>query len=433
MKRFSWRLGYYLDCFLEGDQWWGILRLICAVATILCVAIVGRSLEPVDATEWANFWQDFIPQMKSIPTGLLALMLSFFKAKALRHWIMPVSAIAFAIAAGTLYVQDIFEFKSFRLAFRYVFASMFGLWYPSLTIRNGQKVGAPDKPNTLDKIGGPGYLDIKLGNAVLLERGAGPTQVLGGGRFFARRFESIREIVNLREMHRKKDVEATTRDGIEMTFRDVEAAFRIDTGKQQDRTNVIPYPFSVQAVRVAVYDRSVGKEGGPGDWADAVMGAIGGEIRKWVATQHLDRMTAPPDEDPRNAIRKILFGGEFRKKLKHMGAELVWVNIGHLDTPPKVDEQRIDNWQSFWQSQEVVTDAHGEALRIDYEQLGRSEGQAEMLLAISRVLNSLGRTALLNEQIADLMLLRMGQVLEAMTAQPGLSEEKQYSSDARST
>lgn len=424
MKYLPWRLRYYFSLFIEADQSWAFVRLITALVTVFCFILIGRHLESVNADDWAKAIRDFFPRLNFISVSLMVYPLSYFKLAVLRHWIAPVSAIAFAIVAGTLYVQDIFEFKSFRQAWRYMVAALFGYNYPSLTVRNGQKeTKSEDAPNPLDQIGGPGYLDIKLGNAVLLERGAGPTQVLGAGRHFLRRFESVRDILDLREFYRKKDeVETATKDGIKIVVRNVEATFRLSTGKKQ-RTEIDPYPFSVQAARAAVYDRAVNNKGELSDWANGVIGAISGRVSGWVASQRLDRLTAPTEEDPRAAIRKTLHAKEVRGQLKNMGAEPIWVNIGHLDTPDEVDSQRAATWQAFWQSQDNVTRAQGEALRVAYEELGRAEGQADMLQAIASALEDTPPD-LLNERITELMLLRIARVLEAMTVEPGLSELK---------
>lgn len=424
MRFVPWRLRALLSYFLDADEGWAIVRLFMTIVVVWCFVIVGRHLEPVNAEGWASGWQTTFPRLKIIPPWLLAYVLSYFKLQAMRHWIVPMSAVALAIAAGMLYVQDIFEFHSFRQVLKYMVASLFGLGYPSLIIRNGQRDLKPDDPpNTIDRIGGPGYLDVKLGNAVVLERGAGPTQVVGAGKHFLRRFEAIREILDLREMYRRsKEVDANTKDGIAITVRDVESTFRLHLGKKQ-RSEVDPYPFSVWAARVATYDRSVQKNSQLKDWGDGVLGAITGQIGGWVAHQRLDRLTAPTEEEPRVAIRKEFQTTKARSKLKDMGAELIWVNIGHLDTPKEIDDQRAETWQSFWQRQDTVTLAQGRAMGVAYEELGRSEGQADMLQAIASALES-APPEMLDERLAEMILLRIARVLEVMTAEPGLADPR---------
>jgi hypothetical protein len=428
----KWRLQYYFSYFIDADEAWGLVRLLTALAVILCFVFIGHNLEPaeaIDASSWATSLQTTFPPLNNIPHWLLAYCLSYLKPAALRHWIAPASAVTFAIAAGMLYVQDIFELQSFRLACRYMIASLFGICYPSLTIRNGQKDLKRDDPlNPIDQIGGPGYLNVKLGNAVLLERGAGPTRVVGSGRHFLRRFESIREILDLREMYRHtQEIEAYTKDGIGISIRDVESTFGLHKGKRM-RSEIDPFPFSIKAARVATYERTVQKDGNLRDWGDWVMGTITNQISNWVTHQRLDRLTAPVEEEPRVAIRQQFQTREVRERLRGAGAELIWVNIGHLDTPADVDKQRAETWRSFWQSQDKVTEARGKALGIAYEELGRSEGQADMLQAIASALESTAPDEL-DERLVEIVLLRIGRVLEVMTQNPKLEEPKQIKTD----
>ncbi len=423
MKRFFWRFDNFIQKILEGDEGWGFVRLLGALGLVLAIMIGGGFLQ------WLNLplllHGEFSPAHYSFNTFLDG----FFSLLSIaRYAIPPLAAIVFAILGGTIYVQDIFEFHNFRASFNYMIASLFGFGYPTLTIRNGVKDLKPDEKNTMDKIGGPGYLTIKMGNVVLMERGIGPTRVLGAGKYFIRRFEAIRYILDLREIYRSRsEMVATTKDGIDVTLRNVEATFRLDTGKQQQRTEVEPYPFSVRAVRTAFYDRAVGKDGVLGDWADATMGAISGRVGGWVARQRLDKLTAPADEDPRAALRAEFAQRDARNQLRNnLGAELVWVNFGHLDTPNTVDNQRFETWQSYWRTQIAITNAQGESLGLAYQDIARAEGQAEILTMISRALQE-SSTALNTQQLADLVLLRISTVIEAMSASPGLSQWANHS------
>lgn len=330
MKKIFWRFDNFIQKILEGDEGWGFVRLLGALAWMTAIMIGGGFVQWLNLPLLLRGEYSPVPYPLNTLTDIVSSLFSI-----IRYAIPPLTAIVLAILGGTLYVQDIFEFHSFFAAFKYMIASLFGFGYPIITIRNGVKDLKPDEKNTMDKIGGPGYLTIKMGNVVLMERGIGPTRVLGAGKYFIRRFEVIRYILDLREIYRSKsEMIATTKDGIEVTLRNVEATFRLDTGKQQQRTEVEPYPFSVKAVRTAFYDRPVGKDGVLGDWADATMGAISGRVSGWVTRQRLDKLTAPVNEDPRAALRAEFAQREVRNQLRNnLGAELVWVNFGHLDTP----------------------------------------------------------------------------------------------------
>ncbi len=417
---FRW-LHYAWTLILEGDGSWGSARLAIILGLPLCLAVAGRFLEPFDFS--GGLWSLLTPEGQA---QVEAMGLSFLRLNALRYWLAPLAAVIWGIALGALYLQDAFKLESFAQALNHLRASLFGLGYPTLIVMDGQAGNPQDGSSSLQSIGGPGYLEVRPGNVVLLERGAGPTNVYGAGRYFVRRFETTREIFDLREIYRnRKEVEATTKDGIAITLRNVEATFRVDTGRQPQRTEVAPYPFSIKAVRAATYARAVGKDGTVADWGDLIMSLVSGRIVGWISRQRLDRLTAPAEDDPRAAIRAEFERPDFRRQLSRFGAELVRVNIGHIDTPGPVDSQRIENWQSVWLRQDKVTLARGQALRLAYEELGRAEGQAQMLASIAQALKTVSPDEPPTEMdTIRLVFLRVSKLLETMAAREPSGEQK---------
>lgn len=429
MRQITWRLRWFIEFLLNGDQEWGYFRLLITLVIVTTVTLIGAGIDLTSPVTRLLFWE-VTPVTDSGEPSLIFLVAVIIRI--LRHAIVPVSVALVWLAIGASYIQDVFELAQFRTAWNYLIASLFAIGYPRLVIRNGAPELADGKQNTLAQIGGPGFLDIKLGNAVLLERGIGPTQVLGSGLFFIRRFESIRDIIDLREIHRARAATTVwTKDGIQLTVRNIEATFRIDTGKEQRRTEERPYPYSTQAVRTAVYDRIVRgrhlqtNEADLGAWADGILGAIVGRVTDWIARQRLDSLTAPELEDPRAAIHAQFATPDVRRQFREMGAEIIWVNIGHIDTPDQVDQQRSDTWKSFWEREEKIVKAHGTALWAAYKDIGRSEGQAETLKALAAALDGVEASDG-NARLAELMLLRVGQVIESMSAPPWDSERRQY-------
>ena len=421
-------LHYRWTLVLEGDESWSTARFVLAGGLILVLTVASRLLAPfVPGAVAPPLLPPLVAQMPVYPPytvgDLVVWGLSLLNP---RYWLAPVAALVWAGVLGALYLQDAFRFESFWDALGYLGAALFGSGYPTLMVLDGQPVNPSEKLSTLQTVGGPGYLEVRPGSAVLLERGAGPTNIYGAGRYFLRRFETIRETVDLREIYRQREeVEATTKDGIPITLRNVEATFRLDTGRQPQRTEVQPYPFSIKAVRAATYRRAVDQEGQPLNWGDLIMSMISGRIVAWISRQRLDRLTAPLDDDPRAALRAEFEGAEARHQLARFGAELVRVNIGHLDTPGSVDSQRLINWQSFWQSHDKVALAQGDALKLAYEELGRAEGQAEMLKTITQALETVEPGVPPDETETNrLVILRISQLLETITPREKLAEPK---------
>lgn len=422
--RLTWPFRFLALHFVVGDNEWGLLRLLVLGVVIFIFAIGGRFWETVEMTGRMR-WAAAIPLIGWIPQSLLEFIGAFFTRQTFRYWYPPLFGAVLAFAAGALYLRDIFELKSFfNEACYYLFCSLFGLDYPTLTIRDGQKKIEEGRTNLIDLIGGPGHVDIKLGNAVLFEKAAGPSSVYGAGEHFIHRFEAVREIVSLEEQHREiGEADAVTKDGIPVTVRNIEATFRVRADRREQRSPTNPYPFSRGAIRRIAYDRAV-SEKGVGEWQGGVIGAVKGRITGWVAKQNLDAITAPLNEDPRKQLRDSFDSKEVRKQFRDTGVDLLWVSIGHIDSPQMVDAQRLSNWRAFWTTQNTVTEARARATEISYKALGRAEAQAETLQAITAALRqaSVGAEPETSAPITDLLLVYMAQILEAMTASPGLTE-----------
>jgi hypothetical protein len=104
--------------------------------------------------------------------------------------------------------------------------------------------------------------------------------------------------------------------------------------------------------------------------------------------QTYDHQLATPryqDKESREEIKKNIFSKGTREKLRNLGAELLWVDIGHFDIPDKVTEQRVKTWQAKWHGIAERERAEGEAFRLTYLEQGRAEAQAELIMKIVKI------------------------------------------------
>jgi hypothetical protein len=135
---------------------------------------------------------------------------------------------------------------------------------------------------------------------------------------------------------------------------------------------------------------------GLSDWHTTVGLAIDGAITDYIKEHKFDQLTSPKfeDDDPREAIAEKMMGPGTRARLRGIGAELLWFDIGHFDVAesmqPVVEEQRVDTWSARWDGDAMVIRAYGEARRMAYQEIGRAEGQAEMILSIIKSLEEVG-------------------------------------------
>ena len=371
-------------------------------------------IEATTKIEHSHSIFEALPKVISLAIGLFA------NIQTIRYLLAPVGAVIFALLIAALYVQDIYELRHYRNALRYVIASMFGLFYPSLEIRNGELQVDADQENLLDKIGGPGWVIIRPGNVVLFERLTHPTAVLAEGRHFIPRFEMIKQIVNLKDQHGYIErISAVTKDGVVINIHDIHYNYRLWAGRrlggEAGRTPKNPYPFSVRAVRNLAYNRAVTGDGVT-PWARNVRSLFEGEIQNYIRRRQLDQVTSPKvaESDPRGEIHRLYETAEFRRRFQDIGAELVWYGIGHMEVDDTfVNEQRVQTWQAGWRGDAEVITAYSEALKEVYREQGRAEAQAEILLAIIQALRD-ANIQPGQENVQGLFLMRIAQLLEAM-------------------
>lgn len=398
MRRY-WRLKALLEYFLMADRTWGYIRLVSVLLVTALFIMSGQLI---------------------FSRGSSTIGVSLFSGQGLRFFVIPVAALFGALLVGGYYVQDIYELRSFGQAFRYLVATLFAVGYPRFTISGGERKIEEGETNLLNAIGGPGYVQILPGNVILLERLTSPSNVCAAGSHFISRLETIKEIVSLDDQHGFIEaVSATTKDGIEIVIRNVHFRYRLRTGRRlgnyAERTPVEPYPFSMQAVRNMAYNRTVDKNGLE-PWHAVVRSVVNGVITSYINQNQIDHLTAPDrdDIDPRLELSKKLRSRGVRERLRNVGAELLWFDIGHFDiVDEKVAEQRLDTWQAKWIGNANVIRAYGEAKREAYQELGRAEAQAEMLMSIIHVFDDVGLSEDSAQNLQNIVLVRTAQILEA--------------------
>ncbi len=401
--KFKWKLQIFLNRFVYHERSAAVVRSLFAFSLTFSTILLGftlfeKPLNPFWIHELRTHFVFFTP----LPEVLFRF--GYFLRYGFRHMITPIGALLGALLAGAFYVQDVYELPSFKHGLQYIVASFLGIWYPRLTIEDGEKQIPENTINLIDTIGGPGYVRVQPGNAVLFESLRAPSRVVANASSFVSRFETIREIVSLDDQHGFiESTGAKTKDGIEIVVRDIHYRYRLRTGRRtgdyQQRLAQDPYPFSIQAVKDMAYNRSV-RSAGLTSWHTTIRLAVDTAITDYIKEHHFDHLTAPsPEDDPRAEISKRIMGAGIRNRLRRVGAELLWFDIGHFDVASRkveekkietirdiIEAQRVDTWSARWDGEALVTRAHGEARRLAYQDMGHAEGQAELLMGIIQAL-----------------------------------------------
>ncbi|MBI2976636.1 MAG: SPFH domain-containing protein [Chloroflexi bacterium] len=402
MKRSSLPSGKYMGFgilhffynLVEGDLDWAGRRQFFVGLGLVVFLLMGRAIEQVTHPPFIQQYLDTLPQWASLVVGLA---LSFVYPQTLRHFMPALVGCVLAVLLASNYVRDLFDLPDLTTGYRYLTASMFGWDYPSINIKSGgYEVAEKSQPgpgqvkkadtNPIPIIGGPGYVSVASGNVALFERVGGPSKVAGAGRHFIRRFETLREVVDLRDQFRTRDeVKALTKDGIPVKVRNVQASFRARTSNR-DRTPKETFPFSIAAIKHIAYGKTVGHKG-PSVWTDGVLKSVTGIIRGYVSRTRLDDLIARPEADVRDPRDKIKAGFEHketRKRFADMGVDLLWVSLGHIETPQDVLDERIRTWQADWQRQDKVTLAEGTAEKLRLMEYARALARLDFIETITK-------------------------------------------------
>jgi hypothetical protein len=419
-KRF-WQTGYLFQGFLEGDLFWGKFRIFVLVGMIAVFLLMIIITETVVLSIASHLTVSEIPIIgSSVPEIINYIYTAILHS--LRFILVPLSAFTIAMLVGANYVQDIYELENYWVGMRYLLACIFGIGYPRLQIDNGRKMVKPDEVNTLATIGGPGYVMIRPGNAVLFERLTHPSNVLAAGWHFISRFESIKEIVDLNDQQGYiEKATAMSKDGILVSVNDVHFRYRLWGNRKEGggtgRSPENPYPFSVQSIYSQVYNRAV-RADGLATWNAAVQLVVEGAILDFIRGNQVDAVTAPANgtDDPRKKIRQKLLSADTRLRLKEIGAELIWFDTGHFSLEKPIEDQRIETWGAEWVGDAKVIQAYGSSQRQIFQELGRAEAQAELLMSIVHSMDNLEIPEdQRNQAVSNMFLIRTAQVLESMS------------------
>ncbi len=400
----------------------GLIRLALAFLWLLLFIMVGGTWSTsVFARSTAEDFQNISPLLQLIPLDFIAFIVYVFSWENFRYAFPVFGAMASIFIAAAFYVKDIYNLKQMPDALRYVLSSMFAIHYPHILIDKGQKVIERKETNLIDAIGGPGNALIQPGNAVLFRRLRRVSRNIITESVLMTRFETIGSITNLDEQDGYvEEMMTVSRDGIQIRVRDIRYRYCILSdevnGRLVPRTTDNPYPFSRKAFIDLSYYLSI-NDFGQMPWGQAVRVAVTGVIEDYINARSVDYLTAPRNHqrDPRNEIKALMFGPGLKGQLRSMGTQLQWVDIGHLDILLEdVDQERIRYWATEWEGEAGMKRAESEAKRLAYQDQGRAEGQAEMLVGITRALQNMDMGRNPAKNVRQLLLVRTAQILEAM-------------------
>lgn len=313
------------------------------------------------------------------------------------------------------YIQDIFELESMQPAIRFIQQAALGEPYVPIHIRGGS-IEPSEVESPIIQIGGPGYVQVELDSAALIEKSDGESYVVGptlseenSHYRVLQAFERVREVIDLRDLTTNAMTSTgRSRDGIPVVAKDVHLIYSVRRANQKPSLER-PYPFVEQAIRDLVYQQATPvKPGQPNvishqeywqqtykRWSGSLPGLIRGSLGDFVGDHSLSEFLAnigeveletlrrlereirqasetitptgesgtgkstepeveTPPFQPRSTITNLFydFTSGFLKSAENKGVQLGWIGIGTWATPA---------------STQLINESHLEAWRISRE------------------------------------------------------------------
>lgn len=359
-----------------------------------------------------------------------------FSITGLRYWLFPLAGLALAFILTGAYVSELYQLPGLRSGIRYVISVVFGFGLPIVKIDEGRIQPAEGKFNTLERVGGPGYLNIMPGNLVLLENPDGPSNVYPAGFHFISRREFIKDVASLADQHGYIESDkATTKDGITVTLREMRYHYRLRPSRRRGeyvpRSPDDPYPYTMQSMRNYTYNRNVvgtttGNRLTP--VTTAMDFIVDGVITDYIYEHQFDHLVSPPGGvDPRQEIHQNFRKAGSQDRIRQLGMDLLWVDIGHFDVADEVWRSRIGAWGAKWVGTAEIAREDGQMRRQVYHRLARAEGRVDalkaMIAGMEKALTDAGQTGNNLDNLRKLILLYSAQTLEEMGEMKNLPGE----------
>jgi len=343
---------YFLHNLFDGYHGWGLIRFVFILVFGCSLSMIwGAVLEREALWTMVERFQSVLPVLQLIPKPLVLLLLTPFHWASLRLYLIPIFTFIFAILLSARYLQDIYNLSSLKPCLRYLIACLFGFAYPTLNIgASGEGEKSPDA-SYLPELGGPGYLDIPSGYAVAVSRPKATSNIYGEGMHFLQRGEKVEEIADLNDQTDQIEaISAFCHEGVAIQISDIHYGFRLKQSPPLEvsrfyREAQKPPNFSIQALRNLMQSRVVSEQGLT-DWRTMVKGMIRSTISDFIYRHTVRDLLKPPsDYNPYSDLKRTFQSRPFRERLRQMGTELLWLNLGLFDLEkPAFKQELLKRW-----------------------------------------------------------------------------------------
>lgn len=228
--------------------------------------------------------------------------------------------------------------------------------------------------------------------ALALGKGTGFSRAAGPGYVRLEDGERISHLVDLRRQTQQRDVDALTRDGIEIQAT-LSLTFRVRR-TESDAQEWIPFPYDKDSIFLLTYANGVGATSEI-PWNERICDQAASLFITEVARYRLDQLYQP-EEAAADAVPVQELVLKVRQRLEERmttifdcddpetcPVELLNVSAIRFKPPQEVIEQRIENWQSAWERLAARREARSHEDREDRSQDAHSRRLADLMERIT--------------------------------------------------
>jgi hypothetical protein len=361
-----------------------IFALLLLVYWFFAWMIQGMGEQPVVP----QFWQQVVAQypLMEPATSLVTRLAGMFSWQVLRNFIPVVAGAVFAYRTTVAFVQAVYEFPDSAEASTFLGRLQGRIGKPINIGR--QSIDTQRLSEPILRVGGPAEIRIPAGEVIVTEVNGRYNRVMGPGKRKLARFETVKQILDLREHSRSDtDVVLTTKEGLRIKT-DVTVVFRLFRGNRVP-TRANPFPYDEESVRKAAYGEIVGEHGDVSGWETLPLMIAIQQLREKVADLRMDQLIDPHKRqaDPHPTVQ-LDVQRTARHKLFEMGVDLISTRLGAFQLPPDVHETLLDYWNVSSEQPKVALEPTVAELEAEKEMV-RANLREQMIQAIATSLQEL--------------------------------------------
>ena len=262
------------------------------------------------------------------------------------------------------------------------------------------------------RVGGPGTVFIAGSHqAAVTELNGRFSRVIGPGMQQLGAYEYIHSIQDLRQHEREGKARFVTRDGLQVeitmavTFRIASNDAVLDESLREETVSFSPntvtrpttaalFPYGLEAVKMASYAKTVLDHQGSkvNEWYQLPLIFAKSQLNRHISELRYDELFAPdqPERQPHpDLASSVLRETQIALRRGQTGIHLLNVRLGAVVAiEPEITREHISTWRAFWEKQDRVRAAQGDAQAITGAADARREAEQMLFRTIISGINA---------------------------------------------